>query len=57
MANTYQDPVCGMKVTVTPMTDRSEYRGQTYYFCSVECKQTFDKNPEKYTQQKQKSPG
>jgi YHS domain-containing protein len=57
MANTYQDPVCGMQVAITAMTDKSEYQGHTYYFCSAECKQTFDKNPEKYTQQKQKNPG
>jgi YHS domain-containing protein len=24
----------------------SEYRGRTYYFCSLQCKQTFDRNPD-----------
>jgi len=27
---------------------RSEYNGTTYYFGSLECKETFDKIPEKY---------
>src|SRR4030088_3335485 len=42
------DPVCGMSVE----TERAEYRsfqkGDTYYFCSAGCKQTFDKDPGKY---------
>ncbi|MEM2169949.1 MAG: YHS domain-containing protein [Candidatus Bathyarchaeia archaeon] len=24
------------------------YTGKTYYFCSKQCKETFDKNPAKY---------
>lgn len=27
---------------------KSEYKGETYYFCNTTCKETFDKNPEKY---------
>src|SRR6266571_4174276 len=42
------DPVCGMKVD----TDRAEYRsfqkGETYYFCSAGCKESFDSDPGKY---------
>jgi Cu+-exporting ATPase len=26
----------------------SEYKGQTYYFCSLGCKKAFDADPEKY---------
>lgn len=26
----------------------SEYEGDTYYFCSEECKQKFDADPESY---------
>jgi Cu+-exporting ATPase len=29
----------------------SEYKGQTYYFCSPGCKKSFDKDPEKYLSQ------
>jgi len=28
---------------------KTEYRGQTYYFCSSGCKQSFDKDPQRYT--------
>ena len=27
---------------------QSSHRGQIYYFCSQECKQKFDKDPQKY---------
>ncbi len=57
MAKTYEDPVCGMQVTADTKGGKSEYKGRTYYFCSTEHKQTFERNPEKYTQQKQKTPG
>lgn len=42
------DPVCGMEVDPRPAAGTSQYRGQTYYFCSTGCKTTFDKDPEKY---------
>jgi YHS domain-containing protein len=44
-----KDPVCGMTVDPkAPETAKSEYKGKTYYFCSKDDKQTFDKSPEKY---------
>ena len=27
---------------------KSEYKGKTYYFCSLDHKKMFDENPEKY---------
>jgi len=30
----------------------SEYKGQTYYFCSLGCKKSFDKEPGKYLSSK-----
>ena len=53
MAGTLKDPVCGMELTYESAQARSEYNGQTYYFDSLECKETFDKNPEKYATQEQ----
>jgi YHS domain-containing protein len=47
--NMAKDPVCGMDVDPKTAACKSEYKGQTYYFCSTGCKKTFDKNPEKYT--------
>jgi YHS domain-containing protein len=43
-----KDPVCGMNVDPQSAAGRSEYKGQTYYFCCPGCKASFDKDPEKY---------
>jgi Cu+-exporting ATPase len=48
MHETLTDPVCGMDVTYETAQARSQYEGQTYYFCSMGCKETFDEEPEKY---------
>jgi hypothetical protein len=42
------DPVCGMSVDPDEAEYRSFQKGETYYFCSAGCKETFDKNPAKY---------
>ena len=44
-----KDPFCGMTVDERTAKFKSEYVGKTYYFCSLWCKDTFDKNPEKYS--------
>jgi len=51
MANTVRDPVCGMNIDPPTAAGKSEYNGQTYYFCSLGCKKSFDKDPEKYLSQ------
>jgi len=48
MQDNLKDPVCGMELTYETAQARSEYDGQTYYFCSLDCKEQFDKNPENY---------
>lgn len=47
------DPVCGMQVDEQQATEKSEYQGKTYYFCSTGCKRQFDKDPERYLGQQQ----
>ena len=42
------DPVCGMSVDVERAEYRSFQKGETYYFCSAGCKETFDRDPDKY---------
>ena len=42
------DPVCKMTVDPPKAAAQSTYKGQTYYFCAVGCKQKFDREPEKY---------
>ena len=43
-----KDPVCLMDVDTETATLKSEYQGQTYYFCAPGCKREFDNNPAKY---------
>ena len=42
------DPVCGMSADPATAKYRSFQKGETYYFCSAGCKQTFDEDPAKY---------
>ena len=42
------DPVCKMTVDEKTATIKSEFKGETYYFCAPGCKKAFDANPEKY---------
>jgi len=55
MANTVIDPVCGMEIDPETAAGKSEYEGQTYYFCAPGCKRSFDKDPEKYIGSSQQS--
>jgi Cu+-exporting ATPase len=42
-----RDPVCGMEVK--PNTSlKSNYNGQTYYFCHANCKHRFDQDPQQF---------
>ena len=43
-----KDPVCGMTVDPRTAKHRTEYRGQTYYFCSAGCRTKFEADPGKY---------
>jgi Cu+-exporting ATPase len=40
-----------MQVDEKNAAGRSEYQGQTYYFCSENCKERFDQNPQQYVKQ------
>jgi YHS domain-containing protein len=43
-----RDPVCGIEVN--PREGYStKFEGQVYNFCSVSCKEKFEKNPIEYT--------
>ncbi len=48
MTNTtlVKDPACGMEIDVNSAAAKSEYKGQSYYFCSLGCKTKFDAAPE-----------
>ena len=47
-----KDPICGMTVNEKTAKLKSDYAGQSYYFCSPNCKQKFDADPSKYTRVK-----
>lgn len=42
------DPVCGMTVEVATARYTSDYDGVRFYFCSSQCKDTFDRDPAPY---------
>ncbi|HZT59854.1 MAG TPA: YHS domain-containing protein, partial [Pyrinomonadaceae bacterium] len=43
------DPVCGMTVDPATAAARSEFEGETVYFCCAGCKQKFDADPSRFT--------
>ena len=47
-----KDLVCNMQVDEQKAAATYAYKGQTYYFCAKMCKESFDKDPEKYLKDK-----
>jgi len=47
------DPVCKMTVDEKEAAATYEYKGKTYYFCAVGCKDKFSQDPEKFVKQEQ----
>jgi YHS domain-containing protein len=45
LVNNAKDPVCGMPVTAG-ISDTVHYKKDVLGFCSAECKEEFQKNPE-----------
>ena len=46
-----KDPVCGLMVDKDPNLS-TNYKGETYYFCSKADLEKFKKEPEKYVRKK-----
>ncbi|GAA5188269.1 hypothetical protein GCM10023322_38590 [Rugosimonospora acidiphila] len=44
------DPVCGMRVAVTPDALSVEHGGHTWYFCGSGCRGAFADSPERYAE-------
>ncbi len=45
------DPVCGMKIDAgRAKGGNATYQGETYDFCSDECREKFEANPARYAQ-------
>ncbi len=46
------DPVCNMTIEDKEAVATSSYKGTTYHFCSMPCKERFDKDPEAFIGEK-----
>jgi YHS domain-containing protein len=42
------DPVCGMEVPRGEAQGSSQFGEWVYFFCSIRCKEDFDRDPIKY---------
>jgi len=42
------DPVCGMTVEEADAPAKVDHDGTTYYFCSNDCREEFEANPQDY---------
>lgn len=42
------DPVCKMEVNPDTAQWKSEYEGETYYFCAPGCLSSFEKDPQRF---------
>jgi YHS domain-containing protein len=40
-----------MRIREDEAVAKTEYRGKTYYFCAVGCKEAFEREPERYTEE------
>jgi xanthine dehydrogenase accessory factor len=43
-----RDPICGMTIDTRAAKHQSDVDGQSFYFCCAGCKQTFERQPDKY---------
>lgn len=48
------DPVCKMEVEEKTAQFKSNYQGQTYYFCAPGCMKAFEENAEKFLGKEEK---
>lgn len=46
-----KDRVCGMNVDEKKAAGTTQHKGETYYFCSAQCKAQFEKAPDKYAEE------
>jgi YHS domain-containing protein len=51
-----KDPVCGMSVDPKSAAATTTHQGKQYAFCSQNCKETFEKNPQRYAESERTKP-
>lgn len=54
MAERVKDLICGMEFDKDTASGTFEYKGKTYYFCSLGCRDKFVKEPDKYAAHEEK---
>jgi Cu+-exporting ATPase len=47
------DPVCGTKLDIDKATAYEDHRGWAYFFCSIQCRRSFETNPGRYVGEEQ----
>lgn len=45
------DPVCGMQFDSSQAAAQTIYQDQAYFFCSEDCRRTFEENPKEFVGQ------
>ena len=45
---TVTDPVCGMQFDQSQAAAQTVHEGTAYYFCSEECRRTFEEDPAEF---------
>lgn len=43
-----KDPVCGMEFDSSQAEAQTTHNGKAYFFCSEECRRTFEENPKEF---------
>ena len=43
-----KDPVCGMEVDEEDVAGKTMFKGVTYFFCALVCKEKFESTPDRY---------
>jgi YHS domain-containing protein len=52
-----EDLVCGKPLNEKQAISTSTHKIENYYFCSLVCKEKFDRNPKEYTEKKKQPKG
>jgi Cu+-exporting ATPase len=54
--NQVKDPVCGMMIDPDTAAARVTYESQEVYFCSDQCRRTFEADPERFEVERHEPP-
>jgi YHS domain-containing protein len=52
----HEDVVCNRRIDASTTAWTSRYHGEPYFFCSLECRERFELEPEDYLEPKERTP-